>query len=123
METSPQTATFGLRLSAGVVDFIVIASLVLLLGKACSLSQLASMFLVVPLALVGFLYSFIAHARFGRTLGRYFLRIKVVRLDGGNIGWNESLRRSSVDGIFGFIWASGLLYATMHLTPEAFQGQ
>jgi uncharacterized RDD family membrane protein YckC len=123
METSPQTATFGLRLAAGIVDFIVIASLVFLLGKACSLSQVASMFLVVPLALVGFLYSFIAHARFGRTLGKYLLRIKVVRLDGANIGWDRSLRRSSVDGIFGLIWASGLLYSTVHLPAESFQGQ
>lgn len=123
METSPQTATFGLRLAAGVVDFIVIALVVFLLGKACSLSQRTSMLLVVPLALVAFLYSFIAHARFGRTIGKYFLRIKVVRLDGANIGWNESLRRSSVDGIFGLVWASGLLYATAHLASEAFQGQ
>jgi uncharacterized RDD family membrane protein YckC len=123
METSPQTATFGLRLAAGVIDFVVMAVLVFLLGKVCSLSQQASLLLVVPLALVGFLYPFITHARYGRTIGKYFLRTKVVRLDGARIGWNESLRRSSVDGIFSLIWASGLVYATVHLTADSFQGQ
>jgi hypothetical protein len=39
---------------------------------------------------------------------KLLLKIRVVRLDGARIGWNEAVRRSSVDGLFGVVWLIGL---------------
>jgi uncharacterized RDD family membrane protein YckC len=41
-------------------------------------------------------------------VGKLLLRIRVVRLDGTRIGWNEAVLRSSVDGLFGVVWLIGL---------------
>jgi uncharacterized RDD family membrane protein YckC len=123
MEIDPQSAIFGQRRGAGVIDFILTAILVFSIGWLCSVSKATSMLLVVPLALVGFVYALVAHARFGRTVGKYILRIKVIGVDGATIGWQKSLRRSAVDGVVGLIWAFGLLTAVEQLSDEAFHGQ
>jgi uncharacterized RDD family membrane protein YckC len=81
-----QLATFGQRIVAGVIDFILAAIFIFAMGKWCSTSKHAASILVVPLALGGFLYSFIGHALYGRTVGKYILKIFVVRLNGSPIG-------------------------------------
>jgi len=116
-------ATFGQRIAAGVVDFILAAIFIFLMGQWCSTSKNAASILVVPLALGGSLYSFIGHALYGRTVGKYILKIFVVRLNGSPIGWNESLRRSSVEGICGIVWAIGLVSAIYYLPSDSFHGQ
>jgi len=37
------------------------------------------------------------HAKWGRTVGKMMVRIRVVQTDGTAIGWREALLRSSVD--------------------------
>jgi uncharacterized RDD family membrane protein YckC len=116
-------ATFWQRLGAGLIDFLLTAAVVFSLGKICSNSKAVAEILTVPLAMASFLYTSIAHALYGRTVGKYILKIRVVRLNGSPIGWNESLRRSSVDGIFDALWAVGLVLAIVDLPSEAFRGQ
>jgi uncharacterized RDD family membrane protein YckC len=116
-------ATFGQRITAGTIDFILNAVFIFGLGKLCSTSKGAAEILVVALALGGFLYSSIGHALYGKTIGKYILKISVVRLNGSAIGWNESLRRSSVEGMSGVVWAIGLISAMSYLPSDAFQGQ
>jgi uncharacterized RDD family membrane protein YckC len=116
-------ATFGQRIVAGIIDFILTAVFIFVIGKWCSTSKHVASILVVPLALGGSLYSFIGHALYGRTVGKYILKIFVVRLDGSHIGWNESLRRSSVEGLCGIVWAIGLVSAIFYLPGDSFRGQ
>ena len=56
------------------------------------------------------------------TVGKWVMRIKVVRLAGTPIGWNESLRRSAIDGAFQIAWAAGLLSALSSLPEGEFLG-
>jgi uncharacterized RDD family membrane protein YckC len=116
-------ATFGQRITAGIIDFFLVAAYIFGIGKLCSSSKATAEMLIVPLALGGFLYSLIGHALYGKTIGKFILKISVVRLDGSAIGWNESLRRSSVEGIFGVVWAAGLISAVAYLPNELFKGQ
>jgi uncharacterized RDD family membrane protein YckC len=116
-------ATFGQRITAGIIDFFLVAAYIFGIGKLCSLSKVSAELLIVPLALGGFLYSLIGHALYGKTIGKFLLKISVVRLDGSSIGWNESLRRSSVEGIFGVVWAAALVSAVSYLPNELFMGQ
>jgi uncharacterized RDD family membrane protein YckC len=53
------------------------------------------------LAMVG--YETIATVRFGRTLGKAWMRIRPLRLDGQALGWGRSLGR------VGIYWLAGLL--------------
>ena len=48
-------------------------------------------------------YETIATARFGRTLGKAWLRIRPVRLDGGRVGWWRAFGR------VGMLWLAGIL--------------
>jgi uncharacterized RDD family membrane protein YckC len=116
-------AAFWQRTAAGLVDFLLMGLVVFSLGKLCSTSKPIAAVFVVPLALSGFVYSSVGHALHGRTVGKYFLKIRVVRLDGTPIGWEEALRRSSVDGMFGVIWLTGLMAAMSQLPADTFQGQ
>jgi uncharacterized RDD family membrane protein YckC len=118
-----QPATFWQRLAGGIIDFALTAIFISALGMLCSTSKHAAVILVVPLALSGFLYSSIGHALYGRTVGKYLVKILVVRLDGSPIGWNEALRRSFVHGVFEVAWMIGLLSAIVSLPVESFHGQ
>lgn len=48
-------------------------------------------------------YETIATARFGRTLGKAWLRIRPLRVDGGRVGWGRAFGRVAV------IWLTGIL--------------
>jgi uncharacterized RDD family membrane protein YckC len=101
-------ATFWQRLAAALIDFVLTGLVVVSLGKLCATSKpLADVFLV-PLTLFAFVYYSVGHALYGRTVGKHLLKIRVVRLDGTRIGWNEAVRRSSIDGLFGVVWLIGL---------------
>ena len=116
-------ATFWQRLAAALIDFVLTSLVVVSLGKLCAISKALADVFVVPLALFAFVYSSVGHALYGRTVGKHLLKIRVVRLDGTRIGWNEAVRRSSVDGLFGVVWLIGLEAALSQLTADTFRGQ
>ena len=93
----PVPATFWQRLAAALIDFVLTGLVVISLGKLCATSKALADVFIVPLALFAFLYSSVGHALYGRTVGKYLLKIRVVRLGGTRIGWNEAVRRGSVD--------------------------
>jgi len=53
--------------------------------------------------LVAVAYETVATARYGRTLGKSWLRIRPVRTDGGPVGWGRAFGRVSI------YWLSTLL--------------
>lgn len=123
MSASPIPATFLRRLGAAIVDFFVVAAYVYAVGWVCSQSKPLAQALLVPLGLGAFAYPLVTHALYGRTIGKWVMRIKVVQLAGTPIGWNESLRRSSIDGAFQIAWAAGLLTALSSVPESEFAGQ
>ena len=48
---------------------------VISLGKLCATSKALADIFIVPLALFAFLYSSVGHALYGRTVGKYLLKI------------------------------------------------
>lgn len=54
-------------------------------------------------------YETIATARYGRTLGKAWMRIRPVRIDGSPIGWGRSLGRVGLYWMSGFLSYIGLL--------------
>jgi uncharacterized RDD family membrane protein YckC len=68
---------------------------------------IAGAFLASGLALVG--YETIATARFGRTLGKAWIHIRPVRVDGQPLGWGRSFGRIGIFWLAGFLNWVGLL--------------
>jgi uncharacterized RDD family membrane protein YckC len=54
-------------------------------------------------------YETVGTARYGRTLGKAWLRIRPVRVDGSPLGWGRALGRVSIYWAFGFVSPLGLI--------------
>jgi len=91
-------ATFWQRFAAMWIDVIVILPFVFFLTWLHSVFNAAA--LLVPMATASCVYSIYCHGRFGQTVGKHVMGIRVVRMDGERIGWREALLRSSVDVAF-----------------------
>jgi uncharacterized RDD family membrane protein YckC len=62
---------------------------------------------VTGLAMVA--YETVATATFGRTLGKAWLHIRPVRIDGATLGWGRSFGRAAIGWLAGFLSWIGLL--------------
>jgi uncharacterized RDD family membrane protein YckC len=63
--------------------------------------------LVTGLGMVA--YETVATAKFGRTLGKAWLHIRPVRIDGARLGWGRSFGRAAIGWLAGFLSWIGLL--------------
>lgn len=94
----PRTpASYRQRIVASGVDSIILFPLGYLFVWAGQGSRFAAMLAEIPMQLCYVAYIVYGHGRYGRTLGKHLMRIRVARLDGSKIGWTEARRRSSVD--------------------------
>lgn len=111
-----QTASLPRRFAALLLDVLVLALVAsAVFGGEKALSDRVDAFEVtgVVLLLAAVAYWVALEARFGATLGKYLVGIRVVRLDGGAIGFEQALRRNvtRIAGVFhllvGFFVARG----------------
>jgi uncharacterized RDD family membrane protein YckC len=80
--------------------------------------------LLMPLLwLAAIAYEPVFHAKYGRTIGKFVLRIKVVDLQGNAIGWRRAMIRSSVSIGISAYWIYGTGAALFSLPPADFHGQ
>jgi uncharacterized RDD family membrane protein YckC len=83
-----------------LIDFLVLAPVLVVHRWADSVSKSAAMALLVPLTYVYVGYSIYYHGRFGQTLGKLFMGIRIVNRNGEAIGWTKAWLRSSLDVLF-----------------------
>ena len=67
-------------------------------------------------------YSIYGHGRFGQTVGKHFMHIRVVRLTGERISWAEAWLRSSIDVAFEVIGVVSTLIALSAITDAGYYG-
>lgn len=81
-----------------MIDFLLIElPLIAIELSLPPVSKTVASLLVVPMT-AGFLgYSIYCHGRFGRTLGKRIMRIRVVKTNGAAISWREAWLRNSVE--------------------------
>lgn len=82
------------------IDFFVLLPLMLVQGWLESFSKGTALVLVIPMAVAYAAYSIYCHGRFGQTVGKRVMGIRVVRTTGERIGWREAWLRSSIDVFF-----------------------
>lgn len=90
-------ATFWQRFGAAWIDFFVLLPLIVLQEWLDSQSRTAAIVLIVPMAALYLGYAIYGHGKFGQTIGKHVVRIRVMTTAGERIGWREAWARSSVD--------------------------
>jgi uncharacterized RDD family membrane protein YckC len=76
-----------------------------------SISKIAAILLIIPMAASYCAYTIYFHGRYGQTIGKFAMGIRVVCTTGERIGWREAWLRSSVDVIFAIFGAISLFAA------------
>src|SRR5262245_6871342 len=93
-------ATFWQRFAAMWIDFFVLLPIMAVDVWLQSISRVAAILLVVPMTAAYCAYTIYCHGRFGQTIGKHAMGIRVVRTTGERIGWREAWLRSSIDVVF-----------------------
>jgi uncharacterized RDD family membrane protein YckC len=105
MEFLPIVSENGERVYAGFwprfcsvwVDFFVVVPIVLLLFWLEGFDKNLAIFITIPSTALFSMYHVYFNVRFGGTLGKLAVGIRVTKPDGSRIGWPEAWKRSSVD--------------------------
>lgn len=84
------------------------------------LNRTLAFILVVPSTVLLNFYSIYFNARFGGTLGKLALGIRITKPNGEKIGWKEAWLRSSVDLIFAFVILGLTLWALVLVDPREY---
>lgn len=93
-------ATFWQRFAAMWIDCFVLLPFVVFQEWLESYSKLVALMLVLPTTALYGAYTIYCHGRFGQTIGKHVMGIRVVRTTGERISWREAWLRSSVDVVF-----------------------
>ena len=109
-------ATFWQRFGAAWIDVFVLLPLMVLHEWIDSQSRIAALVLTVPMAVVYAGYAIYGHGRFGQTVGKHVMGIRVMTTAGERIGWREAWVRSSVDLAFTLL---GVIASFVVLTAVA----
>ena len=113
-------ARFRSRLGAHVLDILLMIPLIGLMVAIGAGSQSTAVWLVPLQGLLFYAYTFYFHAKTGQTLGKRWLGIKVVTLEGGPIGYAGSFRRNLIMLCESLPWIAATMIATLHVTDEQF---
>jgi len=96
-------AGFWPRLAAVLIDFLVLLPFIAFSFWAFSASRAVTLAVEVPLAFLFAFYSIYFVGRWGQTLGKMALGIRVVALDGAKAGYRRALLRHGVDLAFSVV--------------------
>src|SRR5438477_5361541 len=115
-------ATYWQRFAAMWIDFFVILPLMVLQVWVQSISRAAAIVLVVPMTAAYCAYTIYGHGRFGQTVGKHVMGIRVMRTNGERIGWREAWLRSSVDVAFAALGVISLFIALAAIADAQYYG-
>ena len=85
-------------------------------------SKITALVLVIPMAIVYDSYSIYCHGRFGQTVGKRVMGIRVVLTTGEAIGWRTAWLRSSVDVMFSVLGVIASFMALTAISDTEFYG-
>ena len=98
MGDSMTYASFWRRAGALIADVLLLSAPFFLLNRVVfPISPLAAGALIIFGNLLGLLYTILLHGARGQTLGKMLTGIKIVTLDGNDIGYYRAVLRDSVN--------------------------
>ena len=113
-------AGFWKRFCAGFADALIIMPLVFLFNWLEGFDRTLAIILTILWSILFAMYTVYFNARFGGTLGKLAVGIRITKPDGSRINWNDAWKRSSVDLVFASV---ALIFGVWGLTkvdPEGY---
>jgi len=115
-------AGFWQRFFAGIIDFLIFLPLLFLQNWLEADSKLAAFVLALPMAFAFFAYSLYGHGKYGKTLGKHVVGIRVLAVSGQPLGWRGAMLRGSVDAVFAALQAIAMIWALAHIPDSQYYG-
>ncbi|ALT79098.1 RDD family protein [Paucibacter sp. KCTC 42545] len=115
-------ASFWQRFLAGIIDFLIFLPIIFLQNWLEADSKLAGFVLALATAFAFFAYSLCCHAKYGKTLGKHMVGIRVVTVSGQPLGWRRATLRVSVDGVLSILQAIATIWAIAHIPDALYYG-
>lgn len=113
-------AGFGKRFGSAIVDMVILIPFMLMSHFIESLSLSMAIISVALLSLLYSAYTMYFHYRFGATIGKMALGIKVTLPNGERIGIKQAALRSSVDLAFALFMVGAQVIAISNADPEVY---
>jgi len=96
-------AGFWRRFCALWVDFFIVMPLAFFLLWLEGFDKTLAIVITIPSTALFSMYHVYFNARYGGSLGKLTVGIRVTRPDGSKIGWTEAIARSAVDTVFALV--------------------
>lgn len=113
-------AGFWKRFCSIWVDVLVLLPFAFLFTWSEGFNRTLAIILAVPSTVLFPFYSIYFNARFGGTLGKLAVGIRITKPNGEKIGWKAAWLRSSVDLIFAFLMLVLTLWALVLVDPREY---
>ncbi|MET0518879.1 MAG: RDD family protein, partial [Burkholderiaceae bacterium] len=111
-------ATFFQRCAAGLIDLIVLVPIIAVQWAAFKYSREATIALLIPLSYAFVAYVIYCHGRYGQTLGKRVMNIRVLTEGGEPLSWRNAWARSSVDVSLCTL-STASMFTALLLIPDA----
>lgn len=113
-------AGFWKRFAASVIDFFVLLLPAIFLIWLQIFSRPLAFLAQFLLTFIGHIYDIYFHGRYGQTIGKRCLNIRVVSLDGSPVSWKQALLRSSVGLALSILSMLSVMVALYRIPGEGF---
>jgi len=113
-------AGFWKRFCAGVADAFIIVPLAFFFVWLEGADRTLAIVITIPSAIVFSMYNVFFNARFGGTLGKLAVGIRITKPNGSRIGWAEAWKRSSVDIVFAIVTLIVEFWALTQVDPSRY---
>jgi uncharacterized RDD family membrane protein YckC len=111
---------FGSRLGAGLLDGLIMCPVWITAMIINSHNMNTHYYTLLVNLVFGLWYMVYLPKRYGGTPGKLISGLKIVKMDGGDIGWEEAFLRYSVSLGFALLTGAATIQALMQADPETF---
>jgi uncharacterized RDD family membrane protein YckC len=113
-------AGFWRRCGAALIDYLLFVPVVVISQYVASISMSIAMVSTVFSSLVFYLYILYFHYKFGATIGKAAVGIRLTLPDGRKIGLKQAMVRSSVDIALGLCAVVAVVIAISKAVPDIY---
>ena len=113
-------AGFWCRLGAAIIDMFLWVPIVFLAHKLQSINIPIAVFIVILQAFSFAIYSIYFNLKYGGTIGKLAVGIRITKPNGSRIGAREAILRSSLDLAYGLLFAIFNVYAISKIDATAY---
>lgn len=113
-------AGFWKRFCAGFADALIIMPLVFLFNWLEGFDRTLAIIITILWSILFAMYTVYFNARFGGTLGKLAVGIRITKPDGSRINWSDAWKRSSVDLVFSSVALIVGVWGLTQVDPEGY---